>query len=159
MRLVLVLLLAAAAAAAVSVFADRRRMKNHARALGLDSPGVRVVDCPGPMLRFAVKPEEGTAWVVNDIKGSPTCIPLEDIAGCEFLEGGSRSAGLAGMLVGEAAAGALRGQAGGSVLRILRKDPDLPAVEYRLRKPTYQEDFRMFAGEVAKLIGEYAQRE
>ena len=71
MKIVLVLILAAFAFAAVSVAFDKHRMKQSTKALGLDGPGVRVIECPGPMFRFAVKPEEGIAWVLCGVKVSP----------------------------------------------------------------------------------------
>ena len=154
MKLVIVLILGALAAAAVSVAFDRRRMRENAKALGLDAPGVRVIDCPGPMFRFAVKPEEGIAWVISGLKVPPVSIPLEDIAGCEFLDGGRRPYGLGGALVGEAAASALSGKGQPGVLRILRKDPEQKAVEFRLDRPSYSEDFRIFAKEVSALLEE-----
>ena len=157
MRVVLVLILGLGAISAVTVFADKRRLNSSAKALGLDAPGVRVIDCPGPMLRFAVKTEEGSVYVVNDIKASPIRLRLEDIAGCEFADGGNRSLGLGGALFGEAAAGVLSGKARGSVLRILMKDPEHRPVEYRLSRSTYQEDFRIFAKEVEALLEEYAE--
>ena len=157
MKLVIVLILGALAVAAVSVAFDRRRMRERTKALGLDAPNVRVIDCPGPMFRFAVKPEEGIAWVICGVKVPPVSIPLEDIAGCEFLDGGRRPYGLGGALVGEAAASALGGKNGGSVLRILRKDPENKPVEYRLDRSTYYEDFRIFAREVKALLEEFAE--
>ena len=155
MRIVLILILAAFALTAVSVAFDRQRMKQCARALGLDAPGVRVIDCIGPMFRFAVKPEERVAWVLSGVNAPPVRVPLGDIAGCEFLEGGEGRPGIGSALVGEAAAGALSVRASASVLRILRKDPDAAPAEFRLTKPTYQADFRIFAREVSELIGEY----
>ena len=81
MKIVLVSILAVVAAAAVSVYADKRKMKQSARSLGLDAPGVRVIDCEGPMFRFAVKPEEGIAWVLSGPGAAPVSIPLEELAG------------------------------------------------------------------------------
>ena len=155
MRIVLILILAAFALTAVSVAFDRQRMKQCARALGLDAPGVRVIDCMGPMFRFAVKPEERVAWVLSGVNAPPVRIPLEDLAGCELLDYGERKRTLGRALAGEAAAGALSGRASASVLRILRKDPDAAPAEFRLTKSTYQADFRIFAREVSELIGEY----
>lgn len=159
MKIVLLLVLAAFAFAAVSVAFDKHRMKQSAKALGLDAPGVRVIDCPGPMFRFAVKPEEGIAWVLSGVKASPVSLPLAEIAGCEFIDGGRRPYGIGGTLVGEAAADALSGRTRGSVLRILRKDPDQKAVEYRLDRSSYYEDFRIFAREVKALLEEFAEIE
>ena len=156
MKIVLVLILAAFALAAVSVAFDKHRMKQSAKALGLDAPGVRVIDCPGPMFRFAVKPEEGVAWVLCGVKASPVSLPLADIAGCEFVDGGRRPYGLGGALVGEAAAAAFN-KTGGSVLRILLKDPDQKTVEYRLDRSSYYEDFRIFARDVEALLEEFAE--
>ena len=157
MWIIIVIVLALIAAAALSLWNDKRKMQANYRELGLDAPGARVVDCAGPMFRFAVKPEEGIAWVVSGLKVPPVSIPLADIAGCEFLDGGRRPYGLGGALVGEAAASALGGKNGGSVLRILRKDPDSAPVEYRLDRSTYYEDFRLFAKEVKELIEEFAE--
>ena len=157
MKIVLVLILAAFAFAAVSVAFDKHRMKQSTKALGLDAPGVRVIDCPGPMFRFAVKPEEGIAWVLCGVKASPVSLPLADIAGCEFVDGGRRPYGLGGALVGEAAAAAFSGKNGGSVLRILPRDPEQKAVEYRLDRSSYYEDFRIFAREVEALLEEFAE--
>lgn len=157
MRIVLVLILGAVALAAFSVFNDKRRLAGSAKALGLDAPGVRLIDCPGPMLRFALKPEEGVVYVVNDLKASPVRLRLEDIAGCEFTDGGEKGFGLGSALVGEAAASALSGRNGGSVLRILLKDADRRPVEYRLTRSTYQEDFRIFAREVRALLEEFGE--
>ena len=157
MRIVLVLVLAGVVAAAFSVFKDRRKMKEKARALGLDAPGVRIVDCEGPMLRFAVKPEERTAYLICGVNAAPVTVPLEDIAGCEFIDGGERRSGIGSALVGAAAADALSGKTQWSVLRILRKDPEEDAVEYRLTTPTYREDFRIFAKQVSELIEEFRE--
>ena len=157
MRILLVLIAAAVILAAVSVGFDRRRMAQSARALGLDAPGVRTADCPGPMFRFAVKPEAGMAYLFFGAKTAPLGIPLADIAGCEFIDGGSRPQGMGGFLVGEAAADALSGRSRGSVLRILRRSPDSPPAEFRLVKSTYHEDFRIFAREVEKLLAEYTE--
>ena len=157
MRIVLILILAAFALTAVSVAFDRQRMKQSARALGLDAPGVRVIDCMGPMFRFAVKPEERVAWMICGGKASPASLPLADIAGCEFIDGGRRSQGIGGALMGEAAAVALSGRGQGSVLRILRKDPEGKPVEYHLDRSTYYEDFRIFAKQVEELIEELAE--
>ena len=158
MRIILVLILAGVVAAAVSVFMDKRKMKEKARALGLDAPDVRVIDCQGPMFRFAVKPEERTAYVISGVNAVPVTIPLEDIAGCEFIDGGDRRFNLGSALVGEAAANYLGGAQPLAVLRILRRDPELDAVEYRLTKSTYYEDFRRFAKEVEKLLAEYLEQ-
>ena len=91
MLIVLVLFLAVAAVAALGFFRDKRRQERTAKALGLDGPGVRVVDCEGPMFRFAVKWDEGVAYAVTDVNASPIRIPLEEIAGCEFTGGGGGS--------------------------------------------------------------------
>ncbi len=157
MKIVLVIILAVVAAAAVSVYADKRKMKQSARSLGLDAPGVRVIDCEGPMFRFAVKPEEGIVWVLSGPGAAPVSIPLEELAGCEFVDGGDKPFDLGTALVGSAAASALSGRKGGSVLRILRRDPDRPPAEYRLTRPTYREDFRRFARDVSALIEEYTE--
>ena len=157
MRVVLVLILGVAALAAFGVFNDRRRLRENTRALGLDAPNVRLIDCPGPMLRFALKPEEGEVCVVYDLRAAPVRLRLEDIAGCEFVDGGGKGNGLGGALFGEAAASALSGGSGGSVLRILLKDPERKPVEYRLSRSTYQEDFRIFAREVKALLEEYRE--
>ena len=158
MRIVLILILAAFALTAVSVAFDRQRMKQCARALGLDAPGVRVIDCMGPMFRFAVKPEERVAWVLSGVNAPPVRVPLGDIAGCELLDYGERKRTLGRALAGEAAADYLSGRSPLAVLRILRRDPDRDAVEYRLTKSTYYEDFRIFAAEVEKLLADYTEQ-
>ena len=157
MRIVLILILAAFALTAVSVAFDRQRMKQCARALGLDAPGVRVIDCIGPMFRFAVKPEERVAWVLSGVNAPPVSIPLEDLAGCELLDYGERKRTLGRALAGEAAADYLSGRSPLAVLRILRRSPDSPPAEFRLAKSTYYEDFRIFAKEVKALVEEYAE--
>ena len=157
MRIILVLILAGVVAAAVSVFMDKRKMKEKARALGLDAPDVRMIDCPGPMFRFAVKPEERTAYVISGVNAAPVSIPLEDIAGCEFIDGGDRRFNLGSALMGEAAASALSGKGQPGVLRILRKAPDSAPAEFRLLKATYSEDFRIFAKQVSELIEEFKE--
>ncbi len=158
MKLILVLLLAVFVFAAVSVTAERRRLRQSARALGLDGPGVRAAECPGLLMRFAVKPEEGTAWVISGGNAPPVSIPLEDVSGCELLDYGERKRSLSRALAGEAVAVYLGGNSPLAVLRILRKDPEQDAVEYRLTKSTYYEDFRIFAKEVEKLLGEYTEQ-
>ena len=157
MKIVLVLVAALMVFAAVSVSADRRKLRQSAKALGLDAPGVRVIDCGALALRFALKPEEGCVYVIRDLGASPIRIPLEDVAGCEFLEYGERKRSLGRALAGEAVANYMSGHSPLAVLRILRKDPEQDAVEYRLTKSTYYDDFRIFAKEVKALVEEYAE--
>ena len=161
MLIAAVLFLALIAAAAFTVFRDRRRQQRTARALGLDEPGVRVVDCEGPMFRFAVKWDEGNAYAVNDIGQAPIRIPLTEIAGCEFSDGGDRSRGVGAsvgrFLVGGAAVDAMDEGLRGTVLRIYRKDPGSRTVEFRLKRSTYLEDFRRFAKEVTALVEEITE--
>ncbi|MBR3557092.1 MAG: hypothetical protein IKN89_14395 [Oscillospiraceae bacterium] len=157
MKIILVVIAAVLIYAVFTVAADRRKLKQSARALGLDAPGVRAVDCEGLSLRFAVKPEEGAAYVIRDVNASPVRIPLEDLAGCELLDYGERKRTLGRALAGEAAADYLSGHSPLAVLRILRRDPALDAVEYRLTRSTYYDDFRIFAKEVKALVEEYAE--
>jgi hypothetical protein len=157
MKLLLVLIAAVLIYAVFSVAADRRKLRQSARALGLDAPGVRRADCPGLLLCFAVKPEEGVAWVIAGVNAAPVSVPLEDLACCELLDYGERKRRLGRALAGEAAANYLGGEKPLAVLRILRRDPELDAVEYRLTKSTYYEDFRIFAKEVQALVEEYAE--
>ena len=154
MRIVLIFIIAVAAAAAFSLYNDSRRMKAISGELGLDAPDARVVDCAGPMFRFAVRPDEGIAYVVNNIRMRPIRIPLSAVTGCEFIDRADRSSGIGQALVGGAVMDALEGGSKGSVLRILLDEPDRPSVEYRLSKSTYAEDFRVFAKEVSALIDE-----
>lgn len=158
MKLVLIAFLALAVAAAVSVTLDRQKLRRSAGALGLDAPGVRSVDCQGPMLRFAVKPEEGIAYVINDVNAPPVSIPLADIDGCEYVDYGERRRGLGRALAGDLVADRIGGQVPLAVLRIRLKDPERDAAEYRLTRTTYREDFRIFAGKVEKLLAEYAEQ-
>ncbi len=157
MKLILAVIAAVVIYAVISVTGDRRKMAKSARSLGLDAPGVRRADCPGLLLCFAVKPEEGVAWVIAGANAAPVSIPLEDLAGCELLDYGERKRSLGRALAGEAAANYLGGEKPLAVLRILRRDPELDAVEYRLAKSTYYEDFRIFAKEVQALVEEYAE--
>ena len=154
MKIILVFILAVVAAAGVSLFNDSRRMRANSEELGLDALDAQVVDCSGPMLRFAVKWDEGNAYAVNDIRLRPIRIPLGAITGCEFVGGDDRSSGIGQALVGGAVMSALEGGRKGSVLRILLSDPDRPQVEFRLTKPSYAEDFRIFAREVSALVDE-----
>ncbi len=158
MKLVLVLIAALLIYAGFTVTADRRRLQQSARALGLDAPGVRVVDCEGLSLRFAVKPEEGVVWIVNGPNAQPVSLALEELAGCELLDYGDRKRSLGRVLAGEAAANYLSGAKPLAVLRILRRGPEPDAVEYRLAKSTYYDDFRIFAKEVEKLLAEYLEQ-
>lgn len=155
MRLLLVAAAALVIFAAVSVYSQRRKLRQSARALGLDAPGVRVIDCGALALRFALKPAEGSVYVIRDVNASPIRIPLEDVAGCELLDYGERKRSLGRALAGEAVADYLGGNSPLAVLRILRKDPEQDAVEYRLTKSTYYDDFRIFAKEVQALVEEY----
>lgn len=157
MKLLLVLIAAVLIYAVFSVAADRRKLRQSARALGLDAPGVRVVDCEGLSLRFAVKPEEGVVWIVNGPNAQPVSLALEELAGCELLDYGDRKRSLGRVLAGEAAANYLSGAKPLAVLRILRCGPEPDAVEYRLTKSAYYEDFRSFAGKVGKLLAEYSE--
>ena len=155
MRLLLVAAAALVIFAAVSVYSQRRKLRQSARALGLDAPGVRVIDCGALALRFALKPAEGSVYVIRDVNASPIRIPLEDVSGCELLDYGERKRSLGRALAGEAVADYLGGNSPLAVLRILRKDPEQDAVEYRLTKSTYYDDFRIFAKEVKALVEEY----
>ena len=157
MKIVLVLIAAVVVFAAVSVASERRKLRQSAVSLGLDAPGVRVIDCEALSLRFALKPEEGRAYVIRDVNAPPIRIPLEDLAGCELLDYGERKRSLGRVLAGEAVADYVSGHAPLAVLRILRRDPELDAVEYRLTKSTYYDDFRIFAREVEKLLAEYLE--
>ena len=157
MKLVLVLAAALVVFAAVSVSSQRRKLRQSARALGLDAPGVRVIDCGALALRFALKPSEGSVYVIRDVNASPICIPLEDVAGCELLDYGERKRSLGRALAGEAVADYVGGNSPLAVLRILRRDPASDAVEYRIMKSTYYDDFRIFAKEVKALVEEYAE--
>ena len=143
--------------AAVSVSSQRRKLRQSALSLGLDAPGVRVIDCGALALRFALKPEEGSIYVIRDIDASPIRIPLEDVAGCELLDYGERKRSLGRALAGEAVADYVSGNSPLAVLRILRKSPESDAVEYRLTRSTYYDDFRIFAKEVKALVEEYAE--
>ena len=160
MLIVLALFLVLAAAAAIGFFRDRQRQQRTAKALGLDEPGVRVVDCEGPMFRFAVKWEEGVAYAVTDVNAAPIRIPLKDIAGCEYSGGGGRSESVGRavgrFVVGGAVADAMDGSLRGTALRIYTKDRERCTAEYRLRRSTYLEDFRRFAREVSALVEEIA---
>ena len=155
------LFLALALGAAAGFFLDRRRQEQTAKALGLYEEGVRLVDCEGPMFRFAVKWEEGCAYAVTDVKAAPVRIPLEDIAGCEFSDGGTKAQGVGAsvgrFIVGGAVADAMDEGLRGTALRIYRKEPGSRAVEYRLRRSTYLEDFRRFAKEVSALVEEITE--
>ena len=155
MKLLLVLAAALVLFAAVKVAGERRKLRQSARALGLDAPGVRVVDCEALSLRFALKPEDGSVYVIRDVNASPICIPLEDVAGCELLDYGERKRSLGRALAGEAVADYMSGHSPLAVLRILRRGPGSDAAEYRLTKSAYLEDFRIFAAEVEKLLAEY----
>jgi hypothetical protein len=157
MKLLLVVIAALAAFAAAKVAAERRKLRQSAGALGLDAPGVRVIDCENLAIRFAVKPEEGSVYVIHDIDAPPRRIPLEDLAGCELLDFGERKRSLGRVLAGEAAADHLSGHAPLAVLRILRRGPEPDPIEYRLTKPTYYEDFRIFAKKVSALVEEYTE--
>ncbi len=157
MKLVLALAAALVVFSAASVFSERRKLRQSARALGLDAPGVRAAECPGLLMRFAVQPEKGVAWVIAGADAPPVSIPLEELAGCELLDYGDRKRSLGRLLAGEAAANYLGGAKPLAVLRILRRDPGPDAVEYRLTKPTYYEDFRIFAKEVSALVEEYTE--
>ena len=157
MKIVLVLVAALMVFAAVSVSADRRKLRQSAVSLGLDAPGVRVIDCGALALRFALKPAEGSVYVIRDLSASPIRIPLEDVSGCELLDYGERKRSLSRALAGEAVADYLGGNSPLAVLRILRKDPEQDAVEYRLTKSTYYDDFRIFAKEVKALVEEYVE--
>ena len=153
-------MVAVAAVAAIGFFRDKRRQERTAKALGLDGPNVRVVDCEGPMFRFAVKWDEGVAYAVNDVNASPIRIPLEEIAGCEFTGGGGGSEGIGRavgrFVVGGAVADAMDGSLRGTSLRIYTKERERSMVEYRLRRSTYLPDFRRFAKEVSALVEEIA---
>ena len=160
MLIVLVLFLAVAAVAVIGFFRDKRRQERTAKALGLDGPNVRVVDCEGPMFRFAVKWEEKVAYAVNDVNAPPIRIPLEEIADCEFTGGGGGSEGIGRavgrFVVGGAVADAMDGSLRGTSLRIYTKERERSMVEYRLRRSTYLPDFRRFAKEVSALVEEIA---
>ena len=158
MKIVLVLAAALVVFAAASVSSQRRKLRQSARALGLDAPGVRVIDCGALALRFALKPSEGKVYVIRDVNASPICIPLEDVSGCEFLDYGERKRSLGRALAGEAVADYVGGNSPLAVLRILRRDPASDAVEYRLTKSMYYDDFCIFAAEVEKLLAEYLEQ-
>ena len=105
-----------------------------------------------------MKPEERVVWIINGPNAQPVSFPLEELAGCELLDYGERKRSLGRALAGEAAANYLGGAQPLAVLRILRRDAELDAVEYRLAKSTYYDDFRIFAGKVEKLLAEYLEQ-
>ena len=160
MWIILILVAAAVVAAVVGYLADSRKMKANVKALGLDAPDARMIECTGPMFLFAVKWDEGNAYAVNNIKEPPIRIPLSSIVGCDFDDGGQQDEGLGKAVgrffVGGAVADAMDGKLRGTVLRIVMNDPERPVVEYRLRRATYADDFRRFGMQVRRLVREIA---